>query len=78
MKDPVSDAFNELDPVTAEGRAFILEESGVVTSNTDTVHGYDFNRGIDYASIVRSFSTVGFQVKLFVTPPIKWCNLSHF
>lgn len=47
---------------TKDPRDAVFVESEELPSETPTVHGYDFNNGVDYKNMFESFLHHGFQV----------------
>ena len=51
----------KLDSLPQSVREAVLVDSLPVPDSTPKVQGYDFNRGVDYEQLMRSFLTTGFQ-----------------
>lgn len=47
------------DPTYQKAKNSVFVQSGKLTG--ETVHGYDFNQGVDYHKLFESYKTVGFQ-----------------
>lgn len=39
----------------------VLVKSEKLDDSHSTIHGYDFNEGLDYAKLMQSYSRMGFQ-----------------
>ena len=58
-------AVATMEAVPSETVSNVLKPSDDVESQFATVKGYDFNEGVDYARILESYATTGFQATHF-------------
>ncbi|KAI7735257.1 hypothetical protein M8C21_030831 [Ambrosia artemisiifolia] len=63
-------------------RSVVLKESASLEGSCDKINGYDFNQGVNYSQLLKSFAFTGFQASNFgdaiqtVNQMLEW-RLSH-